>query len=82
MEIKGDLEFRRPPKIPGAPSNQNLGKYCEFHEANGHYTEGCIALRQLIEKFIKNEKLARFLGKQRREAAPERTYVRKVNYRN
>jgi hypothetical protein len=57
MEIKGDPEFRRPPKIPGAPSNQNSGKYCEFHEANGHYIEGCIALRQLIEKFIKNGKL-------------------------
>jgi hypothetical protein len=82
MEIKGDLDIRRPPKILGAPSNQNLGKYREFYEANGHYTEDCIALRQLIEKFIKNEKLARFLGKQRREAAPERTYVRKVNYHN
>jgi hypothetical protein len=57
MEIKGDPEIRRPPKIPEAPTNQNSSKYCEFYEANGHYTEGCITLRQLIEKFIKNGKL-------------------------
>jgi hypothetical protein len=82
MEIKGDLKFRRPPKIPGAPTSQNSSKYCEFHEANGHYTKGCIALRQLIEKFIKNGKLVQFLGEQRREAAPERSYVQEVNYRN
>jgi hypothetical protein len=57
MEIKRDLEFRRPLKIPVVAPNKNSSKYCEFHEANNHYTEGYIALRQLIDKFIKNEKL-------------------------
>jgi hypothetical protein len=57
MEIKRDPEYRRPLKIPGVPPNQNLSKYYEFREANGHYIEGCIALRQLINNFIKNEKL-------------------------
>jgi hypothetical protein len=45
MEIKRDLEYQRPPKIPEVPPNQNSSKYCEFHKANGHYTEGCIAMR-------------------------------------
>lgn len=45
MEIKRDSGYRRPPRIPGVPPSQNSDKRCEFHEANGHYTEGCIALR-------------------------------------
>jgi hypothetical protein len=32
MEIKRDLEFRRPPKIPDNPPQKNKGKYCDFHE--------------------------------------------------
>jgi hypothetical protein len=57
MEIKRDPEYRRPSKIPKVPPNQNSNNYYEFHEANSHYIEGCIALRQLIEKFINNRKL-------------------------
>ena len=82
MDIKGDPKFRRPLKIPRALTNQNSSKYCEFHKANSHYIDGCIALRQLIEKFNRKGKLVRFLREQRREAAPEKSYVREVNYRN
>jgi hypothetical protein len=49
----------------GTLPHQNQDRYCEFHEANGHYIEGYIALRLLIEKFIKNDKLEWFLGNQR-----------------
>jgi hypothetical protein len=65
MEIRKDLEFHKPPKIRGNPPLRNKDKYCEFHEETGHYTEGCIALKLLIEKFIKNGKLIQFLGDQR-----------------
>ena len=62
--------------------NPNSDHYCEFHEANRHYTKGCIAPRHLIEKFIKKGKLVQFLGDQRRAAAPKENYVREVRYRN
>ncbi|XP_059439812.1 uncharacterized protein LOC132172342 [Corylus avellana] len=65
MEVKKDPEFVRPPKILGSPPEKNKDRYCDFHEARGHYTEGCIALRLLIEKLIKNGKLVRFLGDHR-----------------
>ena len=65
MEIKYDLDFRRPPKITDIPLGINKDKYCEFHEGVNHNNEGCIALRMLIKKFIKNEKLVRFLWEQR-----------------
>jgi hypothetical protein len=66
MEIKRDPKFHRPLKIPGNPPQKNEGKYCDFHEQTGHYTEGCITLR-LIEELIKNGKLVRFLGEQRNQ---------------
>jgi hypothetical protein len=45
MEIKRDLAFREPQKIPGNPPDRNAGKYCDFHKQAGHYTEGCVTLR-------------------------------------
>jgi hypothetical protein len=77
MEIKRDSEYRKPPKILGAPPSQNFDCYYEFHEANDHYTEGCIALRHLIEKFIKNGKLVWFLGNQRRTATTGENHIGK-----
>jgi hypothetical protein len=57
MEVKKDSKDRKPPRILGVSTSQNSNHYYEFHEANDHYTEGCIALRHLIEKFIENDKL-------------------------
>jgi hypothetical protein len=67
MEIKRDLEYRRPPRIPGNPPQRNEDKYCGFHEQRGHLIKGCITLRLLIEELIKNGKLVRFLGEQRNQ---------------
>jgi len=61
------LEFHRPPKIPGNPPPHKKDKYFNFHGATGQHTKGCIALRLLIEKFIKNGKLVWFLGEQRNQ---------------
>jgi hypothetical protein len=69
---KRDLTFCRPSKIPGNPPPKNNGKYCELHEQLGHYTEGCISLRLLIEELIKNGKLVRFLGEQRNQPGNNR----------
>jgi hypothetical protein len=67
MEINKHLEFHRQPKVPGNPPRKNKDKYCEFHETAGHYSDECIALRLLIEKFIKNGKLVRFMGEYRNQ---------------
>jgi transglutaminase/protease-like cytokinesis protein 3 len=65
MDIKKDPAFREPQKIQGNPPYRNAGKYCDFHKQAGHYTEVCVTLRLLIEEFIKNGKLVRFLGERR-----------------
>jgi len=56
MEITEDPEFHQPPKISSNPLPHNKYKYFKFHKVTGHHTEGCIALRFLIIKFIKNGK--------------------------
>jgi hypothetical protein len=66
-EIKRDLAFREPQKILGNPPYRNACNYCDFHKQAGHYTEGCVTLKLLIEEFIKNGKLVRFLGEQRNQ---------------
>jgi hypothetical protein len=72
IKIKRDLAFREPPKIPGNPPYRNADKYYDFHKQADHYTEGCVTLRLLIEEFIKNGKLVRFLGEQRNQLGNNR----------
>jgi hypothetical protein len=67
MEIKKDSRFLEPQKIPGNPPYWNAGKYCDFHKQVGHYTEGYVTLRLLIEEFIKNGNLVLFLGEQQNQ---------------
>jgi len=64
--------FREPQKIPGNPPYRNAGKYCDFHKQAGHYTEGCVTLRLLIEEFIKNGKMVWFLGEKRNQQGNNR----------
>jgi hypothetical protein len=71
--IKKDPAFQRPKPLPGVPPARLANKYCAFHNCNGHLTEQCISLRQLIEKFIENRKLVQFLvneGTSRIELGP------------
>jgi hypothetical protein len=74
MEVKKDPEYVKPPKIFGKPPTRTNDWYCAFHEANGHITEGCIALRVLIEKIIENGKLVQLLTKQRNQHNPALTH--------
>lgn len=46
--MKEDPEFCQPPKITGTPPPHNRDKYCKYHAATSHTTEGCITLRMLI----------------------------------
>ncbi|XP_062145300.1 uncharacterized protein LOC133852550 [Alnus glutinosa] len=63
MEIKRDPQYERPYPIHNKyVKEENRNKFCAFHDARGHVTEECRNLRILIEKFIKNEKLLRFIA--------------------
>jgi hypothetical protein len=66
MVIENGPAFQRPKPLLGIPPARLVDKYCAFHDCYGHLTEQCISLRQLIEKFIKNGKLVRFLVGEKR----------------
>jgi hypothetical protein len=62
-EIKRDLQYEKPyPLHNKYVKEENRNKFCAFHNARGHITEECTNLRILIEKFIKNKKLLRFIA--------------------
>ncbi|XP_062158683.1 uncharacterized protein LOC133866148 [Alnus glutinosa] len=56
--------YEKPAEIVGTPHPRSAERYCAFHESKGHSTETCRSLRALIEKFIRNGKLVRFLASQ------------------
>jgi hypothetical protein len=63
--IKTDPMYEKPAEMVGTPHPRSADRYCAFHESKGHSTETCRSLRALIEKFIRNGKLVRFLAGQR-----------------
>ncbi|XP_062176069.1 uncharacterized protein LOC133881128 [Alnus glutinosa] len=67
MELRKDPNYQRPRPIPGDPPWCLAHKYCAFHDSYGHLIEQCVSLRQLIEKFIENGKLVRFLVNERNQ---------------
>jgi len=67
MKLKKDPNYQRPRPIPGDSPPRLAHKYRAFHDSYGHLTEQCVSLRQLIEKFIENGKLVRFLVNERNQ---------------
>jgi hypothetical protein len=67
MEIKKDPEYKDPPPIKGKPLPQNLHKYCQYHDSYGHWNSSCVALREMIERYIVDGKLTRFLWEQKNQ---------------
>jgi hypothetical protein len=65
LEIKRDPMYRKPRPVLANPNSQFVDHYCAFHDTTGHRIEACISLRILIERFIENGKLVRFLANQR-----------------
>jgi hypothetical protein len=63
MEIRKDPNYKDPSPIKGRPHPRNRHKYCHYHDSFGHWTNTCVALKEIIEKYIADGKLTRFLGK-------------------
>ena len=68
MQIKeeGTLTFLG--KLKSDPSKRSRNKYCRFHRDRDHDMADCYDLKQQIEALIKEEKLQRFVNKERTDA--------------
>ena len=78
MQIKDEGALTFPSKLKGEPSNRSRDKYCHFHRDHGHDTYECYDLKQQIEALIRQEKLQRFISKERTDALQEQV-ARRVN---
>ena len=77
MQIKDDGTLTFPGKLKSDPSKRSRNKYCYFHRDHGHDTTDCYDLKQQIEALIREEKLQKFVSKERtdtniRKHAPRR----------
>ncbi|XP_062171004.1 uncharacterized protein LOC133876775 [Alnus glutinosa] len=70
MEIRKDPSYRDPSPIKGHPPPHNRHKYCHYHGSFGHYTDNCISLKEVIERYIADGKLKRFV--ERREGTSDK----------
>ncbi|KAK1356083.1 hypothetical protein POM88_049339 [Heracleum sosnowskyi] len=67
--------YKNPAPLSRAAMKDN-GKYCAYHESQGHYTHACRQLKEEIEKLIREGKLTEWVVKKvkkYREEAPVKT---------
>nr|XP_023894377.1 uncharacterized protein LOC112006332 [Quercus suber] len=79
MQIKDKGALTFPRKLKGDPSKRSRDKYCHFHCDHGHDTADCYELKQQIEAFIRQEKLQKFVRKERMDPPPQEQQPRRDN---
>ena len=76
MQIKDEGTLTFLGKLKGDPNKRSRDKYCRFHRDHEHDTANCYNLKQQIEALIRQEKLQKFVSRERidppEEQAPDR----------
>ena len=65
MQIKDEGALTFPCKLKRDPNKRSRDKYCRFHQDHGYDTTDYYDLKQQIEALIRQEKLQRFVNKER-----------------
>ena len=65
MQIKDERALTFLGKLKGDPNKRPRDKYCRFHRDHDHDTTDCYDLKQQIEALIRQEKLQRFVSKEK-----------------
>ena len=65
MQIKDEGALTFLGKLKGDPNKRPRDKYCCFHRDHDHDTTDCYDLKQQIEALIRQEKLQRFVNKEK-----------------
>ena len=78
MQIKDKGALTFPDKLKGDPNKRPRNKYCCFHCNHGQDTSDCYNLKQQIEALIRQRKLQRFVGKEKKDT-PQEQVARREN---
>ena len=65
MQIMDEGALTSLGKLKGDPNKRSKDKYCCFHRDHGHDTTDCYDLKQQIEALIRQEKLQKFVSRER-----------------
>ena len=61
LDTRGRLQYRRPAKREPSEYERTSGKHCLFHELDGHNTNDCRHLRDIIEEHVRNGHLQQYV---------------------
>ena len=52
-QTRGQIRYEAPSKRDGSVRERSTGKYCIYHEQDGHTTDECRRLRDLVETYVR-----------------------------
>ncbi|GJU90017.1 reverse transcriptase domain-containing protein [Tanacetum coccineum] len=57
LATEHQLKLPQPAPLVGAPSKENLNRYCDYHNEKGHSTNDCFHLKRQLEMALESGKL-------------------------
>lgn len=62
LETRNHLPYRRQARREPSERERALGRHCLFHDLDGHDTNSCRHLKDIIEEHVRNEQLRQYVG--------------------
>ena len=70
-ETRGQLPYRKPPRRDPTGRERRTGKYCLFHELDGHTTDECRHLKDEVEEHARSGRLPQYVRERTTAVRPE-----------
>ena len=62
MDTRNRLPYRRPARREPSERERASGRHCLFHDLDGHDTNSCRHLKDIIEEHVRNGQLRQYVG--------------------
>ena len=72
LDTRGQLPYQKPPRRDPTERERRSGKYYLFHELEGHSTDECRHLKDVVEEHVRSGRLPQYVRDRTRTVEPER----------